>query len=94
MQEASSGSLDRHARVGLYFPEIPQEVSVWGGVTVPVYEYRCQKCGEKYEVVARWRERGQTACPNCGSTEKDRVFGAAAAPGDSRKDSTCRSPFV
>jgi putative FmdB family regulatory protein len=36
------------------------------GGAVPVYEYRCQECGKRFEVNAHLAERDQLAvCPKC-----------------------------
>lgn len=42
---------------------------------MPIYEYRCQNCGERVEV---WlRSGGETPhCPNCDSTLLERLFSA------------------
>lgn len=35
---------------------------------MPVYEFRCGKCGKRYEVSCHWGERESKAvCPKCGS---------------------------
>jgi len=41
---------------------------------MPIYEYRCDSCSEKFEVLTRFaeRDRGQV-CPACEST-KTRVL--------------------
>jgi putative FmdB family regulatory protein len=33
---------------------------------MPLYDYRCQKCGEVTEFRHRYDEPGPTACPRCG----------------------------
>lgn len=42
---------------------------------MPIYEYRCQNCGERVEV---WlRSGGETPhCPNCGSLLLRKLFSA------------------
>jgi putative FmdB family regulatory protein len=41
---------------------------------MPVYEFRCRKCGTRYEVTCHWDEREKHAvCPQCGSTKSDPV---------------------
>jgi putative FmdB family regulatory protein len=32
---------------------------------MPIYEYRCQDCGESFEILVRGRT--EIACPYCGS---------------------------
>jgi len=49
---------------------------------MPIYEYECPKCGEKFE-----RRRGMTEsddgvkCPACGTARPQRVFSAFATQG-------------
>jgi putative FmdB family regulatory protein len=40
------------------------------GTAMPVYEFRCGKCGHVFEVMGSYaeREKAQT-CPKCGGTE-------------------------
>ncbi|NLH28481.1 MAG: zinc ribbon domain-containing protein [Syntrophomonadaceae bacterium] len=41
---------------------------------MPIYEYRCQNCGEQFTVVASWRKRKQVKCPKCGSSDIKQLF--------------------
>jgi len=37
---------------------------------MPVYEFNCSKCGDRFEVMGSYAEREKEhACPKCGSTE-------------------------
>jgi putative FmdB family regulatory protein len=37
---------------------------------VPIYEYRCESCSEKFEVLTRFAERDKSMpCPACESTK-------------------------
>lgn len=41
---------------------------------MPIYEYRCESCSEKFDVLTRFAERDQAQmCPSCEST-KTRVL--------------------
>jgi putative FmdB family regulatory protein len=41
---------------------------------MPIYEYRCESCSEKFELLTRFAERDTAqACPACEST-KTRVM--------------------
>ena len=48
---------------------------------MPIYEYRCQDCGEKFEKLVRINsEQIELVCPNCGSKEAEKllsVFGTS-----------------
>lgn len=50
---------------------------------MPIYEYRCDECGEKFELLVRSVAR-QTAptCPKCGSPQVQKnisLFGIGSA---------------
>jgi len=47
---------------------------------MPIYEYRCEPCAEKFEELVRGP--GATiACPRCGSAEVERLLSAFAGVG-------------
>jgi len=48
--------------------------------SVPMYEYRCGACGERFEEL-RSADAAAPACPRCGA-ETERAFSAQAAPFD------------
>jgi putative FmdB family regulatory protein len=57
---------------------------------VPIYEYRCRKCGKRYSVLTlRIGERVHPTCTKCGSTTADRLMSRFATPRseESRLDS-------
>ena len=50
---------------------------------MPIYEFRCEKCGRRFEKLCALGESGQNLrCPECGSPAPKRVMsGFAAATG-------------
>ncbi|HIE38832.1 MAG TPA: zinc ribbon domain-containing protein [Anaerolineales bacterium] len=50
---------------------------------MPIYEYRCQKCGERFEKFVRSFSAQQTLeCPRCGSDEVEKavsLFGVGSS---------------
>lgn len=44
---------------------------------MPLYEYQCQECGEKMEVIQRFDDAPYTICAACGGTLK-KLFSAPA----------------
>ncbi|MEZ5400030.1 MAG: zinc ribbon domain-containing protein [Bryobacteraceae bacterium] len=49
---------------------------------MPMYEYRCQECGEKYEQLRRMSEADTgLACPRCASQKVERLLSAFATAG-------------
>jgi len=48
---------------------------------MPIYEYRCQKCGRKFSVLTlRVSERVSAECPKCGAAAADRLMSRFAMP--------------
>jgi len=44
---------------------------------VPVFEYKCLKCGEKFELlVGVGKENNELKCPGCGSKDLSKLFSA------------------
>ena len=41
---------------------------------MPIYEYRCQKCGHIFEEFVRFGDEPELKCPQCGSAEARKVF--------------------
>lgn len=49
---------------------------------MPMYEYRCQACGEQYEQLRRMSEADQDLeCPHCGSPRVERQVSACSIGG-------------
>jgi putative FmdB family regulatory protein len=45
---------------------------------MPIYEYRCNECGQKFEKLVR-REDAAPECPSCGRPEVTRELSTFAA---------------
>jgi putative FmdB family regulatory protein len=62
---------------------------------MPVYDYRCTKCGEKFEVRRSFldgvKDRDRVLCPKCGSSDVERVYSPLFSTGSSSR-SSCSSP--
>jgi len=41
---------------------------------MPVYEYRCENCGEQIEVLVRSGASTTLTCPNCGSPRLEKLL--------------------
>ncbi len=47
---------------------------------MPLYEYSCRSCGERFEILQRLGENGDhLACPACDHSEVEKVFSTFAA---------------
>ncbi len=55
---------------------------------MPIYEYRCVKCGERFELFVRSSaQQSAPICPKCGSAEVRKalsLFGVGGTSGSSR----------
>jgi putative FmdB family regulatory protein len=55
---------------------------------MPIYEYKCGKCGEKFELkLGILHRRKSVKCPKCGAEEPERVFHPFST--DCSSDSSC-----
>lgn len=44
---------------------------------MPLYEYRCTRCGEVFEKLRRWdQDDEELTCPRCQSDELERLLSA------------------
>jgi putative FmdB family regulatory protein len=49
---------------------------------MPIYEYRCEKCGQKFEKLRRMADAdGELECPDCASGQVRRVLSSFATGG-------------
>jgi putative FmdB family regulatory protein len=65
---------------------------------MPLYEYRCRGCGERFEILQRLGEDGsKLACPRCGEVRPERVLSTFAsgggAPEAAPAGGCCRGTF-
>lgn len=59
---------------------------------MPIFEYKCQKCGETFESFSqRASAIKPPVCPACGSTEAERVFSVFAGRIEGGTGSGCGS---
>ena len=45
---------------------------------MPIYEYRCPQCGEKFEKLVRFGGDAQVRCPRCDSESPQRMISLVA----------------
>lgn len=62
---------------------------------MPIFEYKCQKCGHVIEVLQKGRNATKQTCPECGGTDMKKLLSgfavAQARPSVPACDS-CPSP--
>jgi putative FmdB family regulatory protein len=47
---------------------------------VPIYEYKCDQCGEEYEALVMG-SADSVECPQCGSKKKERLLSCFSSSG-------------
>ena len=61
---------------------------------MPLYDYKCEVCGEKFEVIQSINKVGtKVKCPKCGATETHVVISSFAKLGSSRSCSPSPMKF-
>ena len=50
---------------------------------MPIFEYRCENCGSKFEKIVWSSSKEEITCPNCGSVNTKRQFSTFATGGGS-----------
>ncbi len=46
---------------------------------MPIYEYRCGHCGERFEKLVRSDDKEPVRCPHCESSEVQKVISRLSA---------------
>jgi putative FmdB family regulatory protein len=64
---------------------------------MPIYEYECQKCGNKFDyLVFLSREKNEVKCPKCASSDVQRMiskFATKSSEGTSEGNSCGTQSF-
>ena len=47
---------------------------------MPLYSYRCESCGESFEILQKSPESGSPVCRNCGDRKTVRLLSVPAPP--------------
>jgi len=51
---------------------------------MPIYEYKCESCGHRFDVLQSIGENGdKLSCPECGAPKPEKIFSAFASSGNS-----------
>jgi putative FmdB family regulatory protein len=59
---------------------------------MPIYEYRCRKCGEFFEKIQKVNEGAESiACPYCGAWEPEKLLSCFSSSKSSESASSCGS---
>ena len=56
---------------------------------MPIYEYVCERCGNRFELYRGfWQPDDEIECPSCGQTSPERQFSSFSASNGSSCGST------
>lgn len=58
---------------------------------MPIYEYSCGECDERFELLVRGSEDGSPACRKCGSEKVERVLSIPGIKSDGTRDLAMRA---
>ncbi len=60
---------------------------------MPIYEYRCEECNHRFEIIQRLGASSDgLSCPGCGAPRLEKVFSTFAAA--ATQGSTAEAPSV
>jgi putative FmdB family regulatory protein len=55
---------------------------------MPLYEFRCESCGERFEKLVRWSDAEQKPhCPHCGGEETRKLISTVSSFGSGESSS-------
>jgi putative FmdB family regulatory protein len=58
---------------------------------LPIYEYECEECGERFEELVASSDAPPPACPNCGTNRARRLISPISPPGRQPRGAAVRS---
>ena len=57
---------------------------------MPIYEYECKKCGEKFALrLGFFHSQKEIKCPKCGNEKPERILSGFATGGSASTGSSC-----
>jgi putative FmdB family regulatory protein len=56
---------------------------------MPIYEYKCKKCGHAFEHLARTLSDGAKKCPKCGAKNPHKEFSTFSASVSEGSGTSC-----
>jgi len=52
---------------------------------MPIYEFICKKCNKKFETLVKIGKEKEVSCPNCGSSNLEKLLSSFGIGGESNK---------
>ena len=56
---------------------------------MPIFEYRCNKCGQKMEFLEKSGSRSKHVCKKCGSSNMQKLFSSFAVGQSNKAGGSC-----
>jgi len=56
---------------------------------MPIFEYKCQKCGHKMEFLEKNANKVKHICEKCGSPEMKKLFSGFSVGKEDQSSSSC-----
>ena len=56
---------------------------------MPIFEYKCQKCGHKMDFLEKSSARNKHICEKCGSSQMKKQFSGFSVGKDGQSDDSC-----
>jgi len=56
---------------------------------MPIFEYKCNKCGHKTEFLEKSTSKGKHVCKTCGSSDTVKLFSGFAVGQSSKGNDSC-----
>ena len=60
-----------------------------GGSLMPIYEYKCEKCGNIFEQLVMSSSKEDMQCPQCGNTRVKKLMSQSATVGQKKSAASC-----
>jgi len=56
---------------------------------MPIFEYKCQKCGHKTDFLEKSSGKGKHICEKCGSSKMQKLFSGFSVGQSDKSSSSC-----
>ncbi|MBO8159550.1 zinc ribbon domain-containing protein [Thermosyntropha sp.] len=58
---------------------------------MPVYDFKCKECGNKFDLLLSFKELDKARCSKCGSYKVEKQLSSFFAPGSAASSCTATS---
>jgi len=68
---------------------ITKKENIFRNSTMPIFEYKCNSCGNVYEFLERTANKANNECPKCGSKDMQKLISGFAVGHSSAANQAC-----